>query len=84
MNREYRKQKIQKRMSRIMVREAVAEADKQTTEEFFSGKPLLVGKQFSTSFAFLFYTLPHNSDWRTNAVGTVKHSQHLLTLIAEC
>ncbi len=28
----------------IMVREAVAEAEKQTTEEFFSGKPLLVGK----------------------------------------
>ena len=44
MNREYRKQKIQQRMSRITVREAVAEADKQTTEEFFSGKPLLVGK----------------------------------------
>lgn len=44
MNREYRKQKIQKRMSRIMVATAVAEADKQTTEEFFSGKPLLVGK----------------------------------------
>ena len=44
MNREYRKQRIQQRMSRIMVREAVVEADKQTTEEFFSGKPLLVGK----------------------------------------
>ncbi len=44
MNREYRKQKIQQRMSMIMVREAVAEAEKQTTEEFFSGKPLLVGK----------------------------------------
>ena len=44
MNREYRKQKIQQRMSMIMVREAVAEANKQTTEEFFSGKPLLVGK----------------------------------------
>ena len=48
MNREYRKQKIQQRMSRIMVAnavaEAVAEANKQTTEEFFSGKPLLVGK----------------------------------------
>ena len=41
MNREYRKQKIQKRMSRIMVANAVAEANKQTTEEFFSGKPLL-------------------------------------------
>ena len=27
MNREYRRQKIQKRMSRIMVREAVAEAE---------------------------------------------------------
>ena len=44
MNREYRKQKIQQRMSRIMVREAVKEAEKQTTEEFFSGKLLLVGK----------------------------------------
>ena len=44
MNREYRKQKIQQRMSRIMVASAVAEANKQTTEEFFSGKPLLVGK----------------------------------------
>lgn len=44
MNREYRKQKIQKQMSRIMVRRAVEEANKQTTEEFFSGKPLLVGK----------------------------------------
>lgn len=44
MNREYRKQKIQKQMSRIMVREAVAEANRQTTEEFFSGKLLLVGK----------------------------------------
>ena len=44
MNREYRKQRIQKRMSRIMVANAVAEANKQTTEEFFSGKPLLVGK----------------------------------------
>ena len=31
-------------MSRIMVANAVAEANKQTTEEFFSGKPLLVGK----------------------------------------
>ena len=44
MNKEYRKQKIQQRMSRIMVREAVAEANRQTTEEFFSGKLLLVGK----------------------------------------
>ena len=44
MNREYRKQKIKQRISRIMVRVAVAEANKQTTEEFFSGKPLLVGK----------------------------------------
>ena len=43
-NREYRKQKIQQRMSRIMVREAVVEANRQTTEEFFSGKLLLVGK----------------------------------------
>ena len=43
MNREYRKQKLKQRMSRIMVREAVVEANKQTTEEFFSGKPLLVG-----------------------------------------
>ena len=42
-NREYRKQKIQKQMSRIMVRRAVEEANRQTTEEFFSGKPLLVG-----------------------------------------
>ena len=41
MNREYRKQKIQKQMSRIMLRRAVEEANKQTTEEFFSGKPLL-------------------------------------------
>ena len=44
MNREYRNQKIQQRLSRIMVREAVAEANKQIIEEFFSGKPLLVGK----------------------------------------
>ena len=44
MNREYRKQKIQKQMSRIMLRRAVEEANKQTTEEFFSGKLLLVGK----------------------------------------
>ena len=44
MNREYRRQKIQKQMSRIMLRRAVEEANKQTTEEFFSGKPLLVGK----------------------------------------
>ena len=44
MNREYRKQKIQQQMSRIMLRRAVEEANKQTTEEFFSGKPLLVGK----------------------------------------
>ena len=42
MNREYRKQKIQKQMSRIMLRRAVEEANKQTTEEFFSGKLLLV------------------------------------------
>lgn len=42
MNREYRKQKIQQQMSRIMVRQAVEEANKQTTEEFFSGKLLLV------------------------------------------
>ena len=41
MNREYRKQKIQKHMSNIMLRRAVEEANKQTTEEFFSGKPLL-------------------------------------------
>ena len=41
MNREYRRQKIQKQMSRIMIRRAVEEANKQTTEEFFSGKPLL-------------------------------------------
>ena len=41
MNREYRKQKIQKQMSRIMLRRAVEEANKQTTEEFFSGKLLL-------------------------------------------
>ena len=41
-NREYRKQKIQKQMSRIMLRRAVEEANKQTTEEFFSGKLLLV------------------------------------------
>lgn len=42
MNREYRRQKIQQQMSRIMVRRAVEEANKQTTEEFFSGKLLLV------------------------------------------
>ena len=42
MNREYRRQKIQKQMSRIMLRRAVEEANKQTTEEFFSGKLLLV------------------------------------------
>ena len=40
-NREYRRQKIQQQMSRIMIRRAVEEANKQTTEEFFSGKPLL-------------------------------------------
>ena len=44
MNREYRRQKIQQQMSRIMLRRAVEEANKQTTEEFFSGKLLLVGK----------------------------------------
>ena len=44
MNREYRKQKIQKQMSRIMLIRAVEEANRQTTEEFFSGKLLLVGK----------------------------------------
>ena len=44
MKKEYRKQKIQHRMSRIMVAYAVIEANKQTSEEFFSGKPLLVGK----------------------------------------
>ncbi len=41
MNSEYKKQKIQKRMSRIIVANEVTEANKQTTEEFFSGKPLL-------------------------------------------
>ena len=43
-NRQYRKQKIQKQMSKLMIRRAVEEANKQTTEEFFSGKLLLVGK----------------------------------------
>lgn len=42
MNREYRKQKIQQQMFKLMIRRAAEEANKQTTEEFFSGKPLLV------------------------------------------
>lgn len=39
--KDYRKQKIQQRMTKIMMHYAVEEANKQTTEEFFSGKPLL-------------------------------------------
>lgn len=40
--KEYRKQQLMARMSRIMMHYAAIEANKQTTEEFFSGKPLLV------------------------------------------
>ena len=42
--KEYRKQQLMARMTKIMMHYAVEEANKQTTEEFFSGKLLLVGK----------------------------------------
>ena len=44
MNKQYRLQRLQKRMSKIMLSVAVESANQQTTEEFFSGKLLLVGK----------------------------------------
>ena len=44
MNKQYRLQRIQKRMSKIMLSVAVESANQQTTEEFFSDKPFLVGK----------------------------------------
>lgn len=44
MNKAYRLQRIQQRMSKIMLSVAVESANQQTTEEFFSGQPFLVGK----------------------------------------
>lgn len=44
MNKQYRLQRLQKRMSKIMLSVAVESANQQTTEEFFSGQPFLVGK----------------------------------------
>lgn len=44
MNKQYRLQRLQKRMSKIMLYVAVESANQQTTDEFFSGKPFLVGK----------------------------------------
>lgn len=44
MNKQYRLQRIQQRMSKLMLSVAVESANNQTTEEFFSGQPFLVGK----------------------------------------
>lgn len=44
MNKQYRLQRIQQRMSKLMLSVAVESANQQTTEEFFNGKPFLVGK----------------------------------------
>ena len=44
MKKAYRLQRIQQRMSKIILSVAVESANNQTTEEFFSGKPFLVGK----------------------------------------
>ncbi len=41
MNKQYRLQRIQQRMSKLMLSVAVESANNQTTEEFFSGQPLL-------------------------------------------
>lgn len=40
--KEYRKQQLMARVTKIMMHYATIEANEQTTEEFFSGKPLLV------------------------------------------
>ena len=44
MNKQYRLQRIQQRMSKLMLSVAVESANQQNTEEFFSGQPFLVGK----------------------------------------
>lgn len=44
MKKDYRLQRIQQRMSKLMLSVAVESANQQTTEEFFSGQPFLVSK----------------------------------------
>lgn len=44
MKKTYRLQRIQQRMSKLMLSVAVESANQQTTDEFFSDRPFLVGK----------------------------------------